>query len=500
MLTPVGPVVRPSSRGLVVAAILILAGAAAAEDGDPPASKKYLIFGQLTSYLELNQTNEDGDYTKFNQLASFNMEWSRITIGAQLEYLYYSDPELVDPLDLDRLYEGFEPRHYYLDYQTNKFSGRLGTFFSSFGRGLTLYVQKNDVLGLDEPIHGATARLNLKHFDITVLGGQVTEPLLQNQTGREFDDRLYGARVVARLPLDLYIGGSAVKAELERFFPEGTDEVEVWAIEAGGVGIGGVLDLAAEISEIDKTEGARFKEGYGRYFSAAAYIGPVTLLGEYKDYYNFAYRYNEPPNAGSSNEAYQHDDTKGPRLLVSADIFASGTLLNASYGSFNTHKTSTSPGGANGDGQIEWYAGIEQTIGRVYFEGTYFDRNWTDRKIQEQHTQADFHVTVGRAGEIILGFDQRLEESKYFSLDTTRTALAYSLSPWGTVSLRYSWEDRSGFDKDDFWGVEIQYLPKPSLIVTVFGGGDPGGLVCAGGQCRVEPRFEGFKANFTWRF
>ena len=42
-------------------------------------------------------------------------------------------------------------------------------------------------------------------------------------------------------------------------------------------------------------------------------------------------------------------------------------------------------------------------------------------------------------------------------------------------------------------GSEIQAL-------NPVGGGDPGGLVCAGGQCRQEPRFEGFKANFTWRF
>ena len=182
---------------------------------------------------------------------------------------------------------------------------------------------------------------------------------------------------------------------------------------------------------------------------------------------------------------------------ISSPPAPSSTQVTAS---FNTHKKETSPGGTTGDGQNEWYAGIEQTIGRVYFMGSYFDRDWVDREIDEKHTLADLHVRVGRAGEIILGYDQRLEESKYFSLDTTRSFLAYSLSPWGTVSLRYSWEDRSGFDRDEFWGVEIQYLPKPSLIVTVFGGGDPGGLVCAGGQCRQEPRFEGFKANFTWRF
>ncbi len=491
---------RPSRLVPALATVLALTVPTSAQEGDQPQTKSYRIFGQLTSYLELNQANERDDYTKFKQLASFNVEWSKFTIGGQAEYLYYSDPEVADPLDLDRLREGFELRKYFFDYQSDLFTGRLGTFFSSLGRGLTLYVQKNEVLGFDEPIHGATARLTLKHFDLTVLGGRVTEPLLQNQYNREFEDEVVGGRALVRLPLDLYLGGSAVKARLDRFFPAGTDDVEVWSIEAGGSGIGGFLDLAAEISEIDKTEGNRFKEGYGRYFSAAAYIGPVSILGEYKDYYNFAYRYNQPPNAGRSDEAYEHNDVKGPRLLVSADLFATGTLLHASYATFNTHKETTSPGGTGGDGQNEWYAGIEQTIGRVYFAASYFDRDWVDRKIKEQHTLADFHVTVGRAGELILGFDQRLETSAYFSIDTTRNTLGYSLSPWGSVSLRYSWEGRSGFDREDFWGVEIQYLPKPNLIVTVFGGGDPGGLVCAGGQCRQEPRFEGFKANFTWRF
>ena len=495
--------VAPTKHILIVAAILALAVSASAQEEQASAAKKYRIFGQLTTEFErnLSPSEDRPDYTKFKQLASFNIEWSKISIGAQAEYLYWSVPFLQrDQGDLDRYREGFELRRYHFDYQTNLFSGRLGTFFSSFGRGLTLYVQKNEALQFDEPIHGATARLNLKHFDISALWGTVGDPILQAQTGRDFEDEVMGGRILARLPLDLYLGGSAVRAELDRISPAGTDTVEVWAAEGGGTSLWGVLDLAGEWSELKRTEATRVREGYGRYFSAAFYIGPVSVLGEYKDYFNFAYLYNEPPNAGRPNESYEHNDVKGPRLLVSADFWSIGSLFHASYATFNTHKTPTSPGGTLGDGQIEWYAGIEQTIGRVYFEASYFDRDFTDREIQEKHTMADFHVTVGQRGEIILGYDQRLEESNYFSLDTTRSFLAYSISPWGTVSLRYSWEDRSGFDKDDFWGVEIQYLPKPSLIVTVFGGGEPGGLICAGGQCRQETRFEGFKANFTWRF
>ncbi|HSN55932.1 MAG TPA: hypothetical protein VLT32_14765, partial [Candidatus Sulfomarinibacteraceae bacterium] len=271
-------------------------------------------------------------------------------------------------------------------------------------------------------------------------------------------------------------------------------------LEAGGLGLWGVLDLAGEWAEIEMRELTRTRDGWGRYASAALYLGPVSVLGEYKDYFNFAYRYNLPPNAGRADQSYDHDDVKGPRLMVSADIVATGSIVHASYASFDSHREPTSPGGTGGDAQIEWYAGLEQTVGPVYFQGSYFDRDWQDRGITERHTIGDLHIGVGGGGELILGWDERVEEAAYFGLSTTRTTLAYSLSPHGTVSLRYAWEDRTGLERDEFWGAEIEYLPTRRLAVTVFGGSDPGGLVCAGGQCRIEPRFKGVKGNLTWRF
>lgn len=492
---------KTSRRLLVAVAALALALPAAAQDDDEQPG--YRVFGQLTTQLELNWPDECpvyhpgcGDYTKFKQIVNLNVEWSKITIGAQGEMLIFSDESLVDPLDLDRTHDALELRRYYIDYQSEKFSGRLGTFFSSFGRGLTLYVQKNEALGFDEPIHGGMANLTLEHVDVTVLGGRVSEPVLQNQYDRDFSDEVYGGRVLVRLPLGLYAGGSMASAKLDRFFPEGTDEVDIWSVEAGGTSLFGVLDLAGEFSEIDKTEYDLPYEGHGRYLSAAAYVGPVSILAEYKDYYNFDYRYNEPPNAGRSDEKYDHNDIEGPRLMVTADIYQIGSIVHASYADFDSHTDR----GSYADRQVEWYAGLEQLIGPIYFQGSYFDRHMPDRGIDESHTIADFHFTVGSSGELIMGYDQRLEESKYFRSETTRSTLGYSLSPWGTVTLRYSFEDKSQDGKTDFWGLEVQYLPKPNLIVTVFGGGDPGGLVCAGGQCRIEPRFEGYRANLTWRF
>jgi len=471
------------------------ASVAAAQDEGASSTPQFRLFGQTTSYLELNEAEDgdsDEDYTKFKQLLSFNAEWSKWTVGAQVEYLYYSDPELADRLDLDRLRDTWELRRYYVDYATDHFQGRLGTFFSSLGRGLTLFVQKNEALGFDEPIHGGTATVTFDYIDVTVLGGKVTEPVLQNQYNREFEDTVWGGRILARLPHDFYVGGSFVHSELDRFYPEGVDDVDVWSVEAGGAEIGGVLDIHAEWAELERVGAFGTKEGYGGYLSASSYFGPFTVLGEYKDYWNFEYRYNSPPNAGRAIENYGHNDVKGPRLLVSADIMSIGAIISGSYGWFDSH--------TGGNSQNEWYVTLEEISGPVYFLSSYFNRNWADLKFREEHIIADLHLSTGEREEFIVGYDKRLEKSSNFSTATHRSYGGYSISPWGVVSVRYAWEEKTNSDTEDFWGIELQYLPKPTMTLALFGGSDPGGLVCAGGQCRVEPTFKGYKATFSWRF
>lgn len=485
------------------AALLLAASSASVQAQESNSTSSFRLFGQTTSYLELNQSdngNSDEDYSKFKQLLSFNVEWENWTAGAQVEYLYYSDPELVDRLDLDRLRDTWELRNYYVDYASDHFSGRLGTFFSSFGRGLTLYVQKNEALGFNEPIHGATATVTYDHFDISVFGGEVTEPILQNQYNREFTDKIWGGHALVRLPREFYVGGSFVGSQLDRFFPEGVDDVKLWSVEGGGSSIADRIDIHAEYSEIEKTESTGVKNGYGGYLSASSYFGLFTVLAEYKDYWNFQYRYNQPPNAGRAIEAYAHNDVKGPRLLMSADIMSIGAILSGSYARFDSHRKTTSPGGTNGDRQNEWYINLEETLNWIYIEASYFNRHWIDRKITEEHTIADFHVSTGARTEVIAGYDKRFEEGSYFTLATHRAFAGFSLSPHGVFSVRYAWEEKSGLDTEDFWGAQLEWLPSPTMTLTLFGGNDPGGLVCAGGQCRIEPRFKGYKGTFTWRF
>jgi len=491
------------NRWIITLALIASASVATAQNQDESSASSFRLFGQTTSYLELNESengDSDEDYTKFKQLLSFNVEWSKWTVGAQVDYLYYSDPDLADRLDLDRLRDTLELRRYYIDYTSDHFQGRLGTFFSSLGRGLTLFVQKNEALGFDEPIHGGTATLTFDHIDVTVLGGKVTEPVLQNQYNREFEDTVWGGHILARLPYEFYVGGSFVHSELDRFFPEGVDDVDVWSVEAGNAEIAGVLDVHAEWAELERVGAFGTKEGYGGYLSMSSYFGPVTILGEYKDYWNFQYRYNSPPNAGRSIESYSHNDVKGPRLLVSVDILPIGAIISGSYGWFDSHKKETSPGGTSGDSQNEWYVTLEEIAGPVYFLSSYFSRNWADRKIEEEHIIADLHLSTGEREEIIVGYDKRLEETPYFSQTTHRSYAGYSVSPYGVVSVRYAWEEKTGLETEDFWGVELQYIPKPTITLTLFGGSDPGGMVCAGGQCRIEPRFKGYKATFSWRF
>lgn len=498
----------------VLVAALVAAPAVAQEAGngdggpdDDSPRERISLSGTFATLFENNRTREldgeeDGDYQKYKGLLSLNLGWKMLSAGVQLEYLNYSDSELAIPGDLDRVRDGFSLRKYWLDYVADQFSGRLGTFFTSFGYGMTLYVQKNEVVGLDEPIHGVDLNGELGRFEFEAVGGKVTDPLLEDAFNRQFEDTIWGARALVNLPQETYFSASYVEADLESLFPDqDKDRAEVWSVGAGGYELGGLLDVHGEWAEIDKVKRSRAEEGYGGYFSANANLGLVTILGEYKDYWNLDYRYNNPPTAGPSTESYAFSDVKGGRLLVSGNILSTGTLLSASYGNFDSHRREGSLGGPDGDGQVEWLVAVEESTGPVYLEAEYFHRDFTDREITEEHVVGNVHLTtLGGRGDVAAGYDLRKESSNFAARADHRSYLSFSVSPWGSVGVRYAWQDKTNLPKEEFWGGEIQYLPSRSITLTLFVGSDPGGLVCAGGQCREQPAFKGLWTTLNWRF
>ena len=103
-----------SRLGVAVLLLAVVAAPAWAQDSDQSGSneRSYRLFGTWNVTWEDNQTNEDedADYQKLKSLFNLNLVWWRLTAGVQLEFLDWSDQELVDPGDLDRLREGFELR------------------------------------------------------------------------------------------------------------------------------------------------------------------------------------------------------------------------------------------------------------------------------------------------------------------------------------------------------------------------------------------------------
>jgi hypothetical protein len=139
--------------------------------------------------------------------------------------------------------------------------------------------------------------------------------------------------------------------------------------------------------------------------------------------------------------------------MVTGDVVKTGTRLYGSYADFNTHRDEDSLGGTDGDQQLEWYAGVEETAGPLYLEASYFYRDWKDRSVTEEHTIADVHIaTLGGRGDVSFGFDSRLEDFGHATSDLDRYYLGFSLSPHGAVTARYARDDKSSVGAEEFWG------------------------------------------------
>ncbi len=194
--------------------------------------------------------------------------------------------------------EGNELVQRYGRYRDDIFDVRAGTFDKTFGKGLTLRSYEDRDFDVYQRLDGGVADAHIAFAgrqwgDVTALWGRN----VRDEELQEGSDRVAGGQLTVR-PVDfLYLTGSAVQAKVENVsLPEHPMEDE--KLYSGGLGGGWrYFDAYAEYAT---RAGYNFAAadnsgGHGLYAILNGYLPRVSISGEYKQYEDLAYPYDNPP-------------------------------------------------------------------------------------------------------------------------------------------------------------------------------------------------------------
>jgi hypothetical protein len=465
-----------------------------------------------------------------------------------------------------------------LNYLGDHFDLTAGDFYINYGRGIVISMIKIDALGVDTTVRGLNLSYRWGGFSANVAGGVTNVVNTDEATGEvapDPDDGVVAARFEYRVPrwftlgvdgagffqnpstvlLTSYAPGSPTSQVA--ISPLGFGAISTQATAAGTqppelVDTGNfsvTLDLPwlskygklyieeARQVQTTYTGGASFFSGgtpgqaghsttNGNAFLASGdvFLGPVTLLVEFKDYQSFYFPmlsslsstmfpaffqqnvYNNPPNL---EEIFQEES-------ATQAIFGPRARLDVQLGEHFTPFAS--------------FAYFEDDTNQYDIWDAYLglDANW-------QHHRSHASVSLGRRYEIYnqqsseqgsafqqelwLQYDVVQVLGPIYSLELEGLHRRFDLDvltghpwSWGYAYLslkRSAWTATLGYEYNtqnpDLWRPQnpnagFSWIISDHYTVRAFAGGREAGLRCINGVCRVFPGFTGASAELVVRY
>jgi hypothetical protein len=458
----------------------------------------------------------EGPYKSFENSLSLNVDWREWYAEIRLRSMNYENQLRYDPRSREHE-TAFELFKATAGYRGEYLKVTAGDFYKALARGIVLFVQENKELNLDRTIQGGMLDFVTSPVDVSVFGGEIKwfkfKDNLTDEKVEEYkiNDKVFGGQVVGKLPMGINLGVNAAAVTLYEIIQSEYQDEDLLVgsvdLEASGL-FNEKLDFYAEYAELKWDEEMPFGEdredGKAFYTSATVYLGPVTILGEYKDYDYWNYRYSRPPTADRDDELAEIDDIKGPRLKIDYFINATNTLIYASYGRFDNQGHEGSYGVVVRNEIEHVYGGIEQTWKKLYVHVSYGNKDYVTLDEIHRRATGDFVYSITDKHSLNYYYEYKYTGNPYTSKDEHKMYLTYSMSPWFSVTAHYNKhivELPNGSEENQKWYAgEIGVNPIPSMSINIIYGELPPGLICSGGQCRIVPEFEGVQASLTYRF
>ena len=466
------------------------------------------IYRDISEKYELNPAENGQKYKSyFSNKLMLQMQYFDFLLGAKHNYYHprYDRFLPIGSIGTEEKENYFD--EYFIQYESDLFLGRLGTFESVIGSGIMLHNYLDEDFNIDSRLAGFYSQTNLEKWQLKILYGLMENDDDDYQEENEKDN--VGAFDIRFDLTDfLRLGASYVRQQTNRKLDNADHDYSQRDV------IGGRIDLQADLFEINSEYAesneyfllfADDKKGRALYSNAVLYLDKFTLSGTYKNYRNFDTKISDLPTVNHSEEPLHESyipgtDEQGFMGEISfLPNFENEIILNYSEG-------------WSGDSQIkqsDFYSEIKHdfetaTITAEFSQLEQLDnegKNW--KKEMTPVITLDFFIKEfpivikgeyqykkeDKAGDLESHFEPKLQ------LDISY--LDYSLSLIAETQIRDSFDTQDG----DFWtGGEFAVYLYNSTDLRLFVGQEKAGKVCRNGVCKIQPEFGGVRLEVTTCF
>ncbi len=394
----------------------------------------------------------------------------------------------------------------YIEFKKDWLRVRAGNSYERLGRGLVFHAfeiqsqtldRTNQNVAIDRNIDGANINISLDKLEVTGIWGR---PLRMFSSER--GDPLGGGEIRFRPLPALLLGGTYLRLQTEDF-RQNDFHVDMRSAEIS-LNLD-AIDLYAELAQ--KRSSNTFSDPNGKaVYAAANYAGNTFgLSAEFKRYEDFSTVFNNPPalvkthsfvllnrhthslNANDEID-YQFEGYFSPNFNTMITLHASGAdnLESDERRRFREYFI---------DSRNEWG---DRLISRVLFDYSK-DRPVGDLNRWTLATEVD-HLLNDRDSILLDGQMQHIDNENSGKYWNMLGLLAFSRSPWITISTQYEHTTNVFADKSNWFSgiLNLKIGQHHDVIFTL--GSRPAGLVCSGGICFQVPEFEGLELRWNARF
>jgi Family of unknown function (DUF6029) len=476
---------------------------------------------------------EEGDKVYFENRLNFNLYYGNFTGGTRFTLLRPSElHELQKPDDIGL--KTIEKRYIEYSNPDHQYQVRLGDFYTVWGRGLTLALYEDIVIGFDSGLEGGQFKISRDNFEFEAISGWSTN----GYQGLVRKAQVSGAHIDYTLPKGFGIGLQAISVTPVEIDDEPTYD------EANQT-VGGYLRFDGSSLSFWAEHAQEFIEDvdddfFASYASASYFVGNLGVLVDYKRYKY--YKYSSPETVSDNYKTSTHtlsfhnapivqreftsplfakhphlvnfDNEVGIQVELTYTPFEWGTFILAmAQSNAMIHDDLFIPGLKEENSPyrelflelnaypsstwslIGWLGTSEELIYNFEAEAR---TDWKRRQVlgtlNEFSVNSDWSVKA--SAEVADVSDIITDESFNDGLFT----LGLNFRTQYTLAATIEVTGQEGLDKDQWIKIDGRaFIADRHEIIFTYGS-ERGGLVCTSGKCRLVNPFEGFKVTITSLF